>query len=710
MPYVVSSIHPAYCLHGAKPITEEISKDLAKAWRIANEGPRQNFNIIPVLPQHPAGLEWAFHAALTWLRHWRWLRCAIVIDVETSSLEYFNCKLHSVGLSGIDGNNVSVAFTCIDFHTLPWEMEIALVAELQAICADENIVKVFHNEPFDGPVLARKGMPVRGKILCTQALKHLDQPDVPKSLDWVAQSYIDCRPWKVDHAGKKRVFTKDPLELVYYNGEDALYTGLVVEPLLQDLQHRGISQKLISMQMEYARLAEDMELWGLPINHSLRRQMGMALLKEMWETKHWMREFLGWNDFNPMSDDHRRTALFTSKYVSAPWNLGIQATRRTEKQGLPSTGYRSIIDHLEHPFVRRLATYIEDRHAYATMYRESAAVEAWKYRQLGLEEEALTTEEKNLDDGAYQRAICSDGFLHSKVNPTGQKGSRFSTSPNNQNIKDKHRWFFEAPDGYVLVSSDKDQLELRIAACRAGVKMLIDEMARPGGDPHTLAASYIYKGFAERSEDERRSLRDMVKNVTYAALYMAQVETVWRTIRERKQLDPVLRAAMTLTETNKIFHGYFGLFPQFQRYHESKLPWVKIHGGIKIEPLGRIRYYPIYPPPFNELANWDIQTEGADHVGSEMVAIRHELNSRFPGEAAVVGHMHDQVVILCKLQHAEEIRKITDRIFGCTPITGPMGVVNLTAKASIGKNLLEAKDPEKYKKKKKWWLGEGAKA
>lgn len=702
MPYIIPSVHPANALRG-RPITQTIAMDLAKAWRIAQTGePDYYGTVITVLPSSPWGLVRSFQAAVAWMRHWRARRCPVSVDVETSSLDYFNCKLYSLALSGVDGEHTAIAFSLINYHTIPYEYECALFAEAQALLYDPQVPKIFHNSPFDRAVLYRKGMPVYGDTIDTQGLHHLVQPDIPHDLGWVGQTYLDCRPWKVDHEGKKLAYSRNAEELLFYNGEDALNTGLAVEPLLGDLKDRGAPQKLISAQMAFADLATDMELYGLPIDMAKRRAMGMELLKKIFGAEHSMREFLDWPDFNPMSDAHRREALFGPKYAREPWNLGIRPTRFTEKQSLPSTSYKAIIDHLEHPLVRSLATYVEARHTYATQYRECADLEAKKFRGLGLSKQAQDALDDEKRPGAYQRAMFEDGRLHAKWNPTGQKGSRFSSSPNVQNIKfpkdptdpkgKRKLSYITAPDGRVFVAADKDQLELRIAACRAGVRPLLAEMEREGGDPHRLAAMNVYgEKFLQRAVEEQKRLRNMVKNVVYAALYMAGVMTVWRTIRERKELDPAVRAAMTVPVVNHIYHGYFGLYPEFQRYHEAKIPLVERQGYIEIPPLDRRRYFPVLPAPFCELANWDIQTIGSDIVGTEMCCIQNELKRRYHGRASVILHCHDQVVVECDARDGEDVKRLVDQIFGNTPLEGPAGMVHLTAKAKIGRDLASVK-------------------
>ena len=692
-PYlVIPTVHPAFILHGGEkaPIRDVIAADLAKAWRVANEGPSLTENLLILHERSQWGLQRTFEMALAWLRHWREHEVPVAIDVESSSLDYFGCQLFSVAVASAD-EDIAIAWTLADLHTLPWEMEQALTTELIAICANPRHVKVFHNSPFDRAVLHRKGIPVEGRCMDTMSNHHIIQPDIPKDLGWVGHELLDTSPWKLDHDSNKMANTRDIWRLLIYNARDAHRTIRCLEPELETIERRGMSKELVAWQNSFADLAVDMELYGLPINVEKRRVMGTAMLKEMAKLEHGMRDWLRWPDFNPMADEHKREVLFGKKYAQHPWGLGLTPGKLTKTQQLASTSYKSIIDNLEHPFVTMLVSYIESRHAYATQYREHPEHEIPKLAAVGWTEE-LIRYKKNPKPGSYTRAIASDGRMHVKVNPVGQKGTRFSTSPNVQNQKKIHRPFIEPRDGRCIVYSDKDQLELRLIAVLAGVSPLLEEMRREGGDPHLMNAAKIYgDDFWKKPEKERKNIRSVTKNVTYAGEYLAGWETVWRTCRENKRISPQLRAKMTKQMIRHVHASLFkNLYREIYSWHEGNLQHVEQFGFLEIPPLGRRRYCPVSPVPATEFANWSIQPVGSDIVTMEMVRIQHELKEKFHGRAGVILHGHDAVAIECDDGDAPQIVEIVDRHFGATYMEGPAGGVYLTAKALAGRDLLSA--------------------
>lgn len=631
-------------------------------------------HILWVLPGNPLGIPEMMKHAVAWMQHWRRKGARLGVDVETSALDYHSCKLYSIALAEAE-SNVGIAFTLHDFHTMPQPLEAQLVHELKLCLADEGIETVYHNAPFDLAVLRRRGYAVNGPIWDTQGIHHLIQPDIPHNLGWVGHSYLDVGPWKLDHQSGKMANTNNPEELLIYNARDALYTAMLVEPMKRIVHERGMTEELIQWQSAYAELATHMELAGLPVDLDVRRQMALGMKERMAKHLHSMREFLGWNDFNPMSEKHRREVLFGTKYAKAPWNLGLQHTLLTKRLQQPSTGYRSIIDHLEHPFVRDLVNYVETRQTYATQYRDGTM---------------MGDDGKLEKPGAYQRSLQADGRFHPSWKPNTLNSSRFGSSPNFQNQRIKDRAFLIAPPGRVFIASDKDQLELRLAACLAGVEELVHEMRNPDGDPHLLAARHVYaQQFQSASKKEQKLYRTLVKNVTYASLYLAGVLTVWRTIRNRKQLDAAVRAAMTLPVVRHIHSSYFMRYMEFPRRNEAMLRFVEQNGYWEIPPLGRRRYCPMLPAPATDFANWSIQCLGADMVGTEMCRIMYDLR-RF-NNAWVIKHGHDEVVVECDESQAEAVQRVVDHHFGSTPLEGPCGVVHMTASSKIGRNLQECK-------------------
>ena len=670
MTYVIPTLHPAHILRGA-PLSDVIGADLRKAVRVAEWGYHQPENIVVAHPASPIGMEASVRESLAWLRRWHSLRCPVAVDVETASTDYMVCKLYSVALSGEDGYNTAVSFALKDLITLPWDALSCLEYELRMILADQDIPKIYQNAPFDMSVLTQHGFHIEGQTLDTLGYAHLIQPDIPKDLGWVAHQWLDVEPWKLTHEGRKQALTSDIIELLVYNAKDALNTMKLRTPLHREVLDRGMSTELMSYQMAFSKLAWRMQLYGIPINEDIRRTKSLEMQQKIAGYLHTMREWLNWPDFNPNRNVHTIEALY-SKPRDGYNFLGLYPTMYTPTTQEPSVSYKAIIDHLEHPFVRAFVDYVETRDAWATRYRTAAEGKP----------------------GGFVKATYADSRIHPKWNPCGQKGSRFSSSPNVQNIPPKERVMFEAPPGRVIVAADKDQLELRILACNAGVRELVEELSRSDADPHRLAAMNVYGDeFLKRSAKDQKNLRNMVKNVVYASLYNAGPKTVHKTLRSKKDLDSKMRAAFTLGVVKHIHRSYFGRYVEIPAYHEKNYQLAMTLGYNECNPLGRRRYFPVQPPSFTEVGNWVTQTEGSDHVTIEMVHIQEDLDKQTEGDAQIILHGHDAIFVECAERYGEKTVDIVNHHFGNTPIDGPAGRVYLTAEVSIGKNLYDAQYP-----------------
>jgi DNA polymerase I-like protein with 3'-5' exonuclease and polymerase domains len=671
---LIPTQHLESVLHKGMHITDAIYMDLAKADRVSREGFRQVEHLCICHPSNPDGIERSVRIAKAWMQAWRAKRCMVAVDTETSGLNFMRCQLYSIAVAGVDGFDTAVAFTLKNLHTLPWPAERALIEDLHPLLADPLVPKCYQNAPYDRAVLAVADLPCWGTTTDTMSLYGLIQADSPhKDLGWIGHQFLDVEPWKQDLNGDARAFVKDHGELLVYNAKDALNTGKLVEPLTREVTERG-NAHLIPFVSGLSDLATEMELYGLPIGFEARRRTGHQLLDDIRKKTAWLQQELAWPDFNPLSQAHRAEVYYGKN------RLGLLATGFTKKTHAPSTSYKNttIIDNLENPIVRAIVDVQEFSARFAGMYGEAGAVYG-----------------KGIKDSAYTRAIADDGRLHAKWNPNGTPSFRYSSSPNVQNPTKVDRGMFVAPSGRVFVAADKDQLELRIAACLAGVRELLVEMAREGGDPHRLAAIAVWGAqFLEKLPTDQKKLRDAVKNVVYAALYMAGVTTVYHTVREKKFIDSAMRASLDKLTVAKIMKNYFGKYWEFKAYHDQKYAKVCATGKLVVPPFGCIDYWPVNPPSYTEVANRDIQKAGAMVVGWQMLHIREALR-KIP-DAFVVLHGHDEVVVECREMDAERVRDIVDGEFGHFLLEGPAGSVDLSAKAEIGKNLRVFKDP-KYK-------------
>ncbi|MCK9479279.1 MAG: bifunctional 3'-5' exonuclease/DNA polymerase [Firmicutes bacterium] len=123
-------------------------------------------------------------------------------------------------------------------------------------------------------------------------------------------------------------------------------------------------------------------------------------------------------------------------------------------------------------------------------------------------------------DGYLKHLNSATGKIHSNMYALSTNTGRFSCSqPNCQNMPRKTndpigvRTFIAAPKGYLIVSCDYSQIELRVGAhyCQDEIMM---ETYRTGGDIHEQTASVIFG--AGKHDKEQRTI---AKNVNFGTFY-----------------------------------------------------------------------------------------------------------------------------------------------------------------------------------------------
>ncbi len=119
------------------------------------------------------------------------------------------------------------------------------------------------------------------------------------------------------------------------------------------------------------------------------------------------------------------------------------------------------------------------------------------------------------------KMVDKNNRLHTHYSQDVSTGRLASSNPNLQNIPIKGEWgeeirkSFIADIGKVLIAADYSQIELRIVACLAEDKAMIESF-KSGRDIHTDTAADIFKKKPEEiSKDERR----FAKTINFGVLY-----------------------------------------------------------------------------------------------------------------------------------------------------------------------------------------------
>ncbi len=262
-------------------------------------------------------------------------------------------------------------------------------------------------------------------------------------------------------------------------------------------------------------------------------------------------------------------------------------------------------------------------------------------------------------------------------------GRLASQTPNLQNIPIKSelgraiRHAFIADEGYVLVSFDYSQIELRIAAFLSHDKNLA-AIFKDGRDVHTEVAARV---FHVRESDVTYEMRRRAKVINFGILYGMGVTSLQQALGTKR------------AEAQEFYNEYFAAFPRLAAYIEE-VKGDAARQGYTETFFGRRRYFDGIksPIPYIRSAaermaiNAPLQGTQADLVKLAMIKIDALFKKEALNKAYILLQVHDELVfeieedMVKKL--APKIKEIMETIVSEKERNG----IPFLAEGKVGKN------------------------
>lgn len=243
-----------------------------------------------------------------------------------------------------------------------------------------------------------------------------------------------------------------------------------------------------------------------------------------------------------------------------------------------------------------------------------------------------------------------DGRIYATFDPTSTRTGRFSCKdPNLQNVaRGELRECFIAPPGRLLVVCDYSQIELRMAAFIAKDERMLTAF-KDGVDLHAATAAIVLgKPVADVTKDDRQ----LAKAVNFGLLYGQSARGLVRYAKASYGVELSEKRAHEIRD--RFFRAYGGL----QRWHRRCMDLANSHETFDARTLaGRRRILPEGNtwPRFTDLVNTPVQGTSADAIKHALIL----LHGRLPEGAHIVATIHDEIVVECREQDAEEVLAIT---------------------------------------------------
>jgi DNA polymerase-1 len=277
--------------------------------------------------------------------------------------------------------------------------------------------------------------------------------------------------------------------------------------------------------------------------------------------------------------------------------------------------------------------------------------------------------------GAGMRAhVRRDGRVHTEFLPDGAGTGRVSSSnPNLQNLPSPEkepvilgvmaRNQFIAPPGYLLLSGDYSQIELRVAAMLSG-DPLMTQLFVDGQDFHRatarLTAPQLLRiseaAFDLLPEDQVKVARRRVKEVNFGLLY--------------GKTAPGLAEALgcTIPEAEAVMHAVLGKFSKLQAWIRSTIDSARRNGGVYAYWNGKIANWRPLPAigeqgtdkraigirrnAENAAVNTPIQGTAAHYTTASLYPIQEQFDAEGL-DARVISTVHDETLVEVREAHAD---------------------------------------------------------
>jgi DNA polymerase-1 len=274
------------------------------------------------------------------------------------------------------------------------------------------------------------------------------------------------------------------------------------------------------------------------------------------------------------------------------------------------------------------------------------------------------------------------GRVHATFNQTVAATGRISSSdPNLQNIPIRTpegrriREAFVAEPGFLLLSADYSQIELRILAHLSGDETLIDTFER-GEDVHDRTAREVFGPLSPVAVDQQRRVAKMIN---YALIYGKSAFTLAKDIGvSRKEAEAFIQA-------------YFARYPGVRLFIDATLDEARERRAVRTL-LGRLRRLPdinarnfqVRSEAERQAVNAPVQGSAADLIKKAMIELVAELRSRRL-EARLILQIHDELLLEVAEAAAEDTRALVREV-----MEGAMALrVPLVVDARLGRSWAE---------------------
>ena len=568
-------------------------------------------------------------------------------DTETTGLDVKEARLLGIAFSFADHAGYYAAIPADDKEAA------AVLDEFRPVFEDEAIEKVGHNLKYDLSILKWHGVSVRGKLFDTMIAHSLIEPELRHGMDYLSEVYLGYTPVPItkligdEKSEQINMADVAPALVAEYAAEDADVTWQLRAKMVPLLKEKGQERVFYEIESPLIPVLVDMEYEGVRVDASALAEFAAQLSKEILGHETTIYQLAG-TKFNLNSPRQLGQILFDV--------LKIGGVRKKTKTGQYATNEQTLLELApENEIVQRLLDYRAATKLKST-YADALPETIWK--------------KTNRVHTTYNQAVTATGRLNSQ-------------NPNLQNIpirteqgREIRKAFVPRDDGYVLLSADYSQIELRIIAALSHETGMLEAFEQ-NLDIHAATAAKVY---GVSLDDVTAEMRRKAKMVNFGIAYGISA------------FGLAQRLAIPRKEAAGIIDQYFAKYPGISRYMRDTIAFAQKHGYVETV-TGRRRYIrdirsanaTVRGAAERNAINAPIQGSAADMIKLAMINIHRELIAQ-KLKTRMLLQVHDELVFDVPGSEENRVRPlIEEKMKTAIPLDVPIVV-----EMGSGQNWLKA--------------------
>lgn len=563
-------------------------------------------------------------------------------DTETTGLDALEADIVGLAISTAPGTGWFVVFP------EAFAEAKSLLEKFRPCLTDANKLKIAHNLKYDYTILKRYGLEVAPPFADTMLLHYAVQSDGKHGMDNLARSLLGYDPVSIEtligKKGKNQITMREvPLpELKDYAAEDADITLQLYHKLLPQVQAWEVASLLDTIEHPLVPVLADIEWEGIRVDTDFLQAYSKDLDHELGLLQQQCYTLAG-EAFNLNSPKQLGEILFDKLHILDKPPKTPTGQYKTDEETLTALAH------------------LHELPAHILAYRQVAKLKSTYVDALPL----LVNPRTGRVHTSFNQAVAVTGRLS-------------SNQPNLQNIpirtergREVRKAFVPREQGWVLLSADYSQIELRIMAHLSGDAGM-QEAFRTGEDIHRATAARI---FGVEPEAVDGDMRRKAKTANFGIIYGITAFGLSQ------------RLNISRGEAKDIIDSYFIQYPGVKAFMEESVERAREKGYVRTL-TGRVHHLPNINAKnptvrgFTErnAINTPIQGSAADLIKKAMIDI-HRLLDQQRLRARMILQVHDELLFDVPSEEVERVKPLIRQAMEgamqlSVPLVVDMGVAN----------------------------------